>query len=155
MSVSKRNGKWYIQGNIKREDGTYYRYTKLARGCKYVNEAREYETEFVKQWQAIQVAKYNKTFAELAEEYLAQAVSANCLLASSIIFATFLFPSSDSNVGSDAQPPTLKSIATLKNTANSFFIFISLHVIYYIISLKNESQNTYLHIIYCHETVNI
>ena len=32
MSVSKRNGKWYIQGNIKREDGTYYRYTKLARG---------------------------------------------------------------------------------------------------------------------------
>lgn len=75
MSVSKRNGKWYIQGNIKREDGTYYRYTKLARGCKYVNEAREYETEFVKQWQAIQVAKYNKTFAELAEEYLAQAVN--------------------------------------------------------------------------------
>lgn len=75
MSVSKRNGKWYIQGNIKREDGTYYRYTKLARGCKYVNEAREYETEFVKQWRAIQVAKYNKTFAELAEEYLAQAVN--------------------------------------------------------------------------------
>lgn len=74
MSVSKRNGKWYIQGNIKQEDGTYYRYTKLARGCKYVNEAREYETEFLKQWQAIQVAKHQKTFAALAEEYLAQAV---------------------------------------------------------------------------------
>ena len=75
MATFKRDGKWYIKGRIQKEDGTYYQYTKLARGCKYVNEAREYETEFVKQWQAIQVAKYNKTFAELAEEYLAQAVN--------------------------------------------------------------------------------
>ena len=73
MAVSKRNGKWYIQGNIKREDGSYYRYTKLARECKFVDEAREYEIEFVKQWQVIQEAKYNMTFAQLAEEYLSQA----------------------------------------------------------------------------------
>lgn len=75
MATFKRDGKWYIKGRIQKEDGSYYQYTKLARGCKYVNEAREYETEFVKQWRAIQVAKYNKTFAELAEEYLAQAVN--------------------------------------------------------------------------------
>lgn len=75
MATFKRDGKWYIKGRIQKEDGTYYQYTKLARGCKYVNEAREYETEFVKQWQAIQVARYNKTFSELAEEYLAQAVN--------------------------------------------------------------------------------
>lgn len=75
MATFKRNKKWYIKGRIQKEDGTYYQYTKLARGCKYVDEAREYETEFVKQWQAIQVAKYNKTFAELAVEYLAQAVN--------------------------------------------------------------------------------
>ncbi|WP_196029307.1 tyrosine-type recombinase/integrase [Longicatena caecimuris] len=73
MSVYKRNGKWYIQGNIKKEDDTYYRYTKLARNCKYVNEAREYEIEFIKQWQAIQVAKYNKSFSVLATEYLKHA----------------------------------------------------------------------------------
>lgn len=75
MATFKRDGKWYIKGRVKKEDGTYYQYTKLARGCKYVNEAREYETEFIKQWQAIQVAKYNKTFAELAKEYLLQAVN--------------------------------------------------------------------------------
>ena len=81
MATIKRDGKWYIKGRIQKEDGTYYQYTKLARGCKYVDEAREYETEFVKRWQAIQVAKYNKTFAELAEEYLAQAVNVKaCLL---------------------------------------------------------------------------
>lgn len=75
MSVVKRDGKWYIKGRVKREDGTYYQYTKLARGCKYVNEAREYEVEFIKQWQAIQVAKYNKSFSELASEYLEQAAT--------------------------------------------------------------------------------
>lgn len=35
MSVVKRDGKWYIKGRVKREDGTYYQYTKLARGCKF------------------------------------------------------------------------------------------------------------------------
>ena len=73
MSTVKRYGKWYIQGNIKKEDGTYYRYTKLARGCKYVNEAREYETKFIQQYQAITVAQYNKSFSELAAECISNA----------------------------------------------------------------------------------
>lgn len=72
MAVFKRDSKWYIKGRIKQEDGNYYQYTKLARNCKYVYEAREYEVEFVKHWQAIQVAKYNKSFTELADEYINQ-----------------------------------------------------------------------------------
>ena len=320
MATIKRDGKWYIKGRIQKEDGTYYQYTKLARGCKYVDEAREYETEFVKRWQAIQVAKYNKTFAELAEECLAQAVnvkavtirtdqdivdkcnkvfgkkkinlfnkeylqkfikgleekysksyvskyyytinkifkyavdedyivinpmtkvrrsafkdevkkemlfwepsefeifiryvknpemqrfyvflyymgtrkgeaqalqwkdvdfdkntiriyktvtnkikgkaweitspktqnsmrtiimpsSANCLLASSIILATVLFPNSDSSVGSEAHPPILKSIAALKNTANSFFIFFSLHTVILLHYITKKRITKYL-----------
>lgn len=73
MAVFKKNGKWYIQGNIKLEDGTNYRYTKLARNCKYVDEAREYEVEFVKHWQDIQVAKTKLSFAQLANEYVKNA----------------------------------------------------------------------------------
>ena len=42
MATFKRDGKWYISGRIKKEDGSIYRYTKLAKECKSVNEAAEY-----------------------------------------------------------------------------------------------------------------
>ena len=75
MATFKKNGKWYIRGKIKKEDGSWYQYTKLARGCKYSNEAKEYEIEFIKQYQEIQVAKHSKSFSQLAEEYISKATN--------------------------------------------------------------------------------
>ena len=169
MATIKRDGKWYIKGRIQKEDGTYYQYTKLARGCKYVDEAREYETEFVKRWQAIQVAKYNKTFAELAEECLAQAVNVKAVTIRTdqdIVdkcnkvfgkkkinlfnkeylqkFIKGLEEKYSKSVGSEAHPPILKSIAALKNTANSFFIFFSLHTVILLHYITKKRITKYL-----------
>ena len=70
MAVIKRNGKWYIKGKIKKDDGTYYQYTKLAQGCKLQKDAKEYERLFRLQYQEIQVSVRNKTFKDVAEEAL-------------------------------------------------------------------------------------
>lgn len=70
MAVIKRNGKWYIKGKIKKDDSTYYQYTKLAQGCKLQKDAKEYERLFRLQYQDIQVSIRNKTFKEVAEEAL-------------------------------------------------------------------------------------
>lgn len=70
MATFKKNSKWYISGRIKKEDGTYYRYTKLARECKTVNEAEEFEVLFRKKWQNMQIAKNTMCFSELAKEYI-------------------------------------------------------------------------------------
>ncbi len=70
MAVIKRNGKWYIKGKIKKDDGTYYQYTKLAQGCKLQKDAKEYERLFRLQYQEIQVSSRNKTFKDVAEEAL-------------------------------------------------------------------------------------
>lgn len=65
MSVIKKNGKWYIRGRIYKEDGEIYEYTKLAKDCKYKQEAEIFEIEFRKQWQNIEIAKVNMTFENL------------------------------------------------------------------------------------------
>lgn len=75
MSVNKRDGKWYIKGRIKKDDGTYYQYHKLAQGCKLKKEAEEYERMFRKQYQDIQVSVGFKSFKELADEYIDTLVS--------------------------------------------------------------------------------
>ena len=66
----KKEDKWYISGKIKKDDGTYYSYTKLAQGCKLQKEAKEYERLFRLQYQEIQVSVRNKTFKEVANEML-------------------------------------------------------------------------------------
>lgn len=68
MAVVKKNNKWYIKGKIKKDDGSYYQYTKLAQGCKLQKEAKEYERLFRMQYQDIQVSIRNKTFEEIAIE---------------------------------------------------------------------------------------
>ncbi len=68
MAVFKKNNKWYIKGKIKKDDGSYYQYTKLAQGCQLQKEAKEYERLFRIQYQDIQVSIRNKTFEEIAIE---------------------------------------------------------------------------------------
>ena len=68
MAVFKKNNKWYIKGKIKKDDGSYYQYTKLAQGCQLQKEAKEYERLFRTQYQDIQVSIRNKTFEEIAIE---------------------------------------------------------------------------------------
>lgn len=70
MAVFIRNNKWYITGKIKKDDGSYYSYTKLAIGCNGKKETKEYERIFRKQYQDIQVSLRNITFKELSNKYL-------------------------------------------------------------------------------------
>lgn len=56
------------QWEIKKDDATYYSYTKLAQGCKLQKETKEYERLFRLQYQDIQVSIRNKTFEEIAIE---------------------------------------------------------------------------------------
>ena len=53
MAVFKKDNKWYISGKIKKDNGSYYSYTKLAQGCKLQKEAKEYERLFRMQYQDI------------------------------------------------------------------------------------------------------
>lgn len=39
MAVEKKGNKWYIRGKIKKDDGSYYKYRRLARGCTGKKEA--------------------------------------------------------------------------------------------------------------------
>ena len=43
MAVEKRNGKWYIRGKVKLEDGSFKDYHRVARGCKLKKEAMKIE----------------------------------------------------------------------------------------------------------------
>ena len=70
MTVFKKNDKWYMSGKIKKDDGKYYSYTKLAQGCKLQKEAKEYERLFRKQYQDIQVSIRYITFKELSQKFL-------------------------------------------------------------------------------------
>lgn len=70
MAIEKRGRKYYIKGKIKKDDGTFYQYTKLAEGCKGLKEAKEYERVFRKNYQSIQISLGYKTFEELCKEYL-------------------------------------------------------------------------------------
>ncbi len=75
MAVVKKNNKWYIKGKIKKDDGSYYQYTKLAQGCKLQKEAKEYERLFRMQYQDIQASSHYITFKELSDEYIKTLIS--------------------------------------------------------------------------------
>ena len=75
MAVSKRDRKWYIKGRIKKDDGTYYQYHKLAKGCTLKKEAEEYERLFRLQYQDIKASVGHKSFHELSDEYIDTLVS--------------------------------------------------------------------------------
>ena len=70
MATVKKNGKWYIHGKIKKDNGSYYNYNKLARGCRTKKEAKEYEQLFCIQYQDIQASARYMTFQELSKEYM-------------------------------------------------------------------------------------
>lgn len=70
MAVYKSNQKWYIKGKIKKEDGLFYYYHKLAVGCTLKKEAVEYERKFKIQYQDIQVSVKYISFKELSDEYI-------------------------------------------------------------------------------------
>lgn len=72
MATLKKDNKWYIQGALKKEDGTWYRYTKRAEGCKTKKEATEFERQFRMKWQDIEIKTTNITFKNLSEEYMKQ-----------------------------------------------------------------------------------
>lgn len=75
MAVFKKDKKWYISGKIKKDDGSYYSYTKLAKGCRLQRDAIEYERLFQVQYQDIQVSARNKTFEDVANEMLGDETS--------------------------------------------------------------------------------
>lgn len=66
MSVQKINGKWHIVGKIKKDNGTYYNYKKVALSCKNKTDAKNFETDFRRQYQDIELSKKNISYAELA-----------------------------------------------------------------------------------------
>ena len=68
MGVEKKNGKWYIKGAIKKDDGSWYHYNKLAKGCTLKKEAEEYDRLFKKQYQDIKISIEYKTLQEVADE---------------------------------------------------------------------------------------
>ncbi len=70
MAVYKSDQKWYIKGKIKKENGLFYYYHKLAVGCTLKKEAIEYERKFKKQYQDIQVSVKYVSFKELSDEYI-------------------------------------------------------------------------------------
>lgn len=75
MAVFKKDNKWYISGKIKKDNGSYYSYTKLAQGCKLQKEAKEYERLFRMQYQDIQASSHYITFKELSDEYIKTLIS--------------------------------------------------------------------------------
>lgn len=73
MAVEKRNGKWYIRGKLKKEDGSYYEYRRLAKRCYKKSEAEAYELKFRENYQQENVIhiRKQKTFETVAGEMLA------------------------------------------------------------------------------------
>ena len=72
MAVEKRNGKWYIRGKVKLEDGSFKDYHRVARGCKLKKEAMKIEDSFLAKYNEDleQMRASNITFKELTEMYL-------------------------------------------------------------------------------------
>lgn len=67
MAVQKINNKWHVVGKIKKDDGSYYNYKKVAVNCKSKTEAKDFETDFRRQFQDIELSKKSITYAELAD----------------------------------------------------------------------------------------
>lgn len=72
MAIEKKNGKYYIHGKIKRDDGSYYNYHKVARGCTGKKEAKAFENAFLKQYQDIQISNEQIAFEEAFNQFIAQ-----------------------------------------------------------------------------------
>lgn len=72
MAVEKKNGKWYIRGKFKKEDGSYYEYRRLAKQCNKKSEAEAYELKFREQFQQENVihVRITKTFKTVANEMI-------------------------------------------------------------------------------------
>lgn len=75
MSVEKLNGKWYIRGKINKDDGGYYEYRRIARGCTGKKEAQEYERLFRKKYQDVIVSKEHRSLKEVADCMLAESTN--------------------------------------------------------------------------------
>lgn len=75
MSVEKLNGKWYIRGKVKKDDGGYYEYRQIARGCTGKKEAQEYERLFRKKYQDVIVSKEHRSLKEVADCMLAESTN--------------------------------------------------------------------------------
>lgn len=75
MSVEKLNGKWYIRGKIKKDNGGYYEYRRIARGCTGKKEAQEYERLFRKKYQDVIVSKEHRSLKEVADCMLAESTN--------------------------------------------------------------------------------
>lgn len=74
MTVYKRNGKFYIKGRIKKMDGSILNYNRLADNAKSIKEARNYETDFLRKYQDIEISNRQITFQELCDKYMEQYV---------------------------------------------------------------------------------
>lgn len=72
MAVEKKNGKWYIRGKLKKEDGSYYEYRRLAKQCNRKSEAEAYELKFREQFQQENIIhiRKSKTFKSVANEMI-------------------------------------------------------------------------------------
>lgn len=72
MSVYKKNGRFYIKGRIKKMDGSILNYNRLAYNAQNLKEARNYEVDFLRKYQDIEISKTSLTFKELCDEYFKQ-----------------------------------------------------------------------------------
>lgn len=72
MAVEKKNGKWYSRGKLKKEDGSYYEYRRLAKQCNRKSEAEAYELKFREQFQQENIIhiRKSKTFKSVANEMI-------------------------------------------------------------------------------------
>lgn len=70
MAVYNENGKWLIKGKIKKDDGSYYNYKRIVKDAKQSRDAKDFETDFIRAFQDIELSKKKYTFKELVDEYL-------------------------------------------------------------------------------------
>lgn len=70
MAVLKKDGSYYIKGKIKKDDGSYYNYKRKVRGATSIRDARNYETDFLRQYQDVQISKTQITFKALCDDFL-------------------------------------------------------------------------------------
>lgn len=72
MSVTKKGGKYYIRGKIKRDDGSYYNYYRLVKDAKKMGDARLYEANFLRGYQDTDEIYKQISFRQLSEIYLSK-----------------------------------------------------------------------------------
>lgn len=72
MAVEKRNGKWYIRGKVKLENGHFKDYHRLAKGCTKKKEAMKFEEIFLSRYNEDleELRTTSMTFKQLVDIYL-------------------------------------------------------------------------------------